>query len=630
LAVLHRQGERWRLLVAERRGALSILEARTLVGEPWAAVAEARERHGFERVVVVAPGRATVARCTGLPAGTSEEMAAAVSLMGEAQLPETLPSHRRAAGVVPDTERPGFRTALMTGWTPDAEATAPELPEALQDLRITWTTPVAALAALRGALGAALYADPNDGAVSMIAGGAERTFARVLVESPSGFWRSVAQVAGETAAAAGVPAPQVTLNAVGPALRLDPRSVETLKEDVHEMPDRAEWLNDYGIALGAAMVATSPDPLVRPLAGMLESAPVVREPALTRAVHWLAAPRNAWGVVAASVLVMLLSPLAFGAARLWLVNMKVKGGADSLMKAQSQSARQQVMIEQLGQSRWPMSKLFADVSDATPQGIVVESLRIATDQGVTIQGTAESAQLISVLQSNLNATKLFSNVKPNRIESTGNSVAFDISADVVHPYFDAKPSDDWAAKPLAVRLYGEGASNTATPSGGGSRRGGEATAAREGGRRGRERVADSGGSEGSDRSGGAERGDGGERRGGRGRDRGAERPSEASPKPAPANAADAPKPITDEQIKALDNISAMREMVSRRTFSQKAGLDSSTKGRLEDEVNRLKARLDQLRSGGGAGGATPAATGGTGATGATGATGSTGATGGKP
>src|SRR5437763_92257 len=80
VAVLHRQGERWRLLIAERRGVLSILEARTVSGEPWAPLAEARGRHGFDRCVVVAPGRATVARCAGLPAGAADEMASAASL----------------------------------------------------------------------------------------------------------------------------------------------------------------------------------------------------------------------------------------------------------------------------------------------------------------------------------------------------------------------------------------------------------------------------------------------------------------------------------------------------------------------------------------------------------------------
>src|SRR4051812_41249760 len=171
---LHRQGERWRMVVLERQERGAIVEARTLITDPWPAVLEAAERHGTRRVVVVAPGRATVARCAGVPTGPAEEMFAAVSLMAEAQLPESLPAHRRSAAVIPDSERPGLRTALMTGWTQDGEAGFGPAPESLE---VTYTTPIAALAALRAGTGAALYADPVEGAISMVAGGDEKTFA---------------------------------------------------------------------------------------------------------------------------------------------------------------------------------------------------------------------------------------------------------------------------------------------------------------------------------------------------------------------------------------------------------------------------------------------------------------------
>jgi hypothetical protein len=588
VAVLHRQGERWRLLVAERKGTLAVLEARTLSGDPWTALVEAAERHGFKRVVGVAPGRATVARSASVPAGPGEALGEAVALMGEAQLPESLPAHRRAAGLIPDIERPGLRTALMTGWAIDVKTAAPSTPIGLE---VTWTTPIAALAALRSEGGSALYADPGEGAVAMLAGGIEKTFARVLVEdTAAGFWRSVAQVAGETSAAAGAPVLQVPVGAVGPVLRLDTRSAGALHTAVHEVPDRAEWLNDYGIALGAALLATSPDPLLRPLAGMLEAAPVVQEPIATRALKWVAKPRNAVVVIAASVALMFLGPLALGAARLAIMNAKAGGVADR-MKGRDESARRSAMIQQLEANRWPMSKLMADISAAVPVGVVVETLRISTDQGVTISGTAEghgsgddsrtAPELVNLLQSNLNDAKLFSNVRLSRIDSTGSSSDFEVTADVANPYATAKPAEDFASKPLAERLYGPGASNTTAPSGG-KRRADSGGGVRES-RRNRDRA---------DRS--EQRVDSG------GDGPKAERPREsAGTKPVPVNLADAPKALTDDQIKAFEEAEARKEMVSRRIFSQKAGVDAATKTRLEDEVNRIKARLDQLRSAGG-------------------------------
>jgi hypothetical protein len=296
---------------------------------------------------------------------------------------------------------------------------------------------------------------------------------------------------------------------------------------------------------------------------------------------------------------MLLSPLAFGAARVWLVNAKARGGAERL-RAQDQSARQQAMIEQLAISRWPMTKLLADVSASVPQGITVESLRIATDQGVQIQGTAESAELVSTMQSNLNATKLLSNLRPNRIESTGSSVEFDISADVVNPYFPAKPADDWSTRTLAVRLYGEGASNTSTPSGTGrARRGGDSGAS----------VREPGGRRVRDRGGDSENGDR------RGREARAERPAEAAPPPKLAPG-EAPPALTDEQIRAMTADAAKSEMVKRRLAAGRAA-DSPTRTRLNAEADRLREHANASRA------AAPAP--GSGAP-----TGATGASGGKP
>ncbi|MEX2219384.1 MAG: PilN domain-containing protein [Phycisphaerales bacterium] len=584
VGALHRQGDRWRLLILEGRGEGAVLEARTLAADPWGAVADATERHRLERVVVVAPGRATVARCAGVPTGTPEEMGAAASLMAEVQLPESLPAHRRSAAVIPDEERPGLRTALLTGWAPDGRGPSDAAPEGTD---VSYTTPIAALAALRGGTGAALYADPHEGAVSMIAGGAERTLVRVLVEESAGggFWRAVSLISAETAAAAGVPAPAVSPGSVGPALRLDPRSLARLRSAVRDVPDRAEWLNDYGVALGAALLATSPDLLLRPLASLRESAPVIREPVLSRAVGWLAIPRNAWVVVAASLALLLLGPLALGAARLAIVEAKARGLPDG--KERGESARRQAMVAQLERSRWPMTKLLADVSAAAPVGVVADTVRISTDQGVTITGTAESPEQVNVLQSNLNDTRLFSDVRVNRVESTPAGVDFDITASVSSPYANVtvKPETDFAARPLAVRLYGdEKATNTATPVP--RRRSGESTtsaAAPREGRRGRDRGGDGEGAPAPRITG----------------DR-AERPREGvSTRAAPPNPGDAPKPLTDEQIAAMDQPTATREMVQRRVFSQKAGLEAGTKQRLEDEVNRLKARLDQLRAAGG-------------------------------
>lgn len=62
--------------------------------------------------------------------------------------------------------------------------------------------------------------------------------------------------------------------------------------------------------------------------------------------------------------------------------------------------------------------------------------------------------------------------------------------------------------------------------------------------------------------------------------------------------------MKDEQIAKMEKVTAMKEMVTRRTYPQKnPSLDASTKRRLEDEVTKLQERIKALNAGGGKAGA---------------------------
>lgn len=582
VAALHRQSGNIRLVVLANRNGVSLVEARTLDKE--SGLAELLTQLKVDKLVRVAPAKETVARCASVPAGSSEELGAAASLLAEAQLPESIATHRRAAGIVPEGDGSLGRMALLVGW--QGAAAAPQDSEVEE----TWTTPAASLAALRQGIGSAVYADVDDGSISLLAFGTTRSVARVLVESaptPGVFSRSVGVVVGETCSAAGANVPGMHINSTGIILSLDPASLAAVSRLVTGVPDKKEWFEQYGIALGAAIIALSKDPLLRTLASMKAAAPVKRQSVPERAVTWLSRPRNAWGLLAASVAVLLLGPLVIAAGRLSILESKSVGLGDKKQE-RAESARRTAMHKQLEISRWPMTKLLGDISGAIPVGVTTESIRLASDQGLSIQGSAENSDLINKMQENLNATKLLANVKLNRTESSGSGVEFDVTADVVNPYVKASGVDDFAAKPLAVRLYGEGASNTATP----KNKGKEGTSAPPSTRitsRGNdrpERATNSGG--------GGERADRGDRNG----SRASEEPKRPSASTTPG---EAPPPLTDDQIKKMDKPTAMKEWASRKTYPQKnANTDAATKSRLDEEVRKLREQMDKAGAPGGA------------------------------
>src|ERR1043165_4211601 len=223
-AALHRQGGKWRLVIVANRSGVTLVEARTL--ENQNGLAALLGEHKVTRLVRVAPARETVARCASVPAGTSDELGAAASLLAEAQLPESIAAHRRAAGIVPNGDGTTGRMALLVGWQGGAEKPL------LEEIEETWTTPAAALSTLRQGKGtSAVYADAGEGAMSLLVFGSPKAVARVLGgEAPTtnAFARAVTGVVGETCSAVGAPSPGTPMNSSGVILSLDPAAMSAV------------------------------------------------------------------------------------------------------------------------------------------------------------------------------------------------------------------------------------------------------------------------------------------------------------------------------------------------------------------------------------------------------------------
>jgi Tfp pilus assembly protein PilN len=569
LAAVCRAEDQWRLVVADASGGkLSIVEART-VRDPGGLeqLQQVLREQKVGLVIRLAPAQESVARAMPMPAGAAEALPPALGLLAEAELPETLPPHRRAAGAIGSG---AARAALLTGWAGAAPA---PLTGFLEEV---WTTPAAALAGLRQRSGYAVATSAGSGVISVVASGADRTIARVLREDNGpGVWdRAVQTAITDTLRAVGVelaprPGP-------APEILLDTESLLALKSRVTGLREESRWISEYALPIGALLLAASPDPLLHPLCSLTASGKATRDPLPERAAAWLSRPRHAAAVAGAAVAIMLLAPLGFAAARLAVLHAKSSGLSDAI-QARKSVADQAALYAQLETIRWPMTKLLADIASCTPVGVVVDNLRISTDQNISIQGTAETYEQLNSFQKNLAQSRVFKDVAVPRYETSEKLTSFELSAAVANPASPLKADEDFAAKPLAVRLYGEKATNTTPPlpPRGKELREARAPAARStpGGEIGGSRSARSG------EAASERRAEGGESR-----------------RPQTGDSDALPAALTEEQIGKMDLKASMREWSTRKSYEMThPKLEAADKARLEDEITKTKARMDEAK-----------------------------------
>lgn len=562
VAAVDAVGSRVSVVVARAAGpsgAVHVVEARKFSAGDKTGVGALCERLKVASVVRVAPADACTARAASVPSGDAAGMLAAASLLAEGELLSDVPAHRRAGGLLPGHReaRPGVRAVLLTAWV-RGEGGA-RLTEKAEE---RWTTPPAALAALRGTAALAYTARPEQNAVCVLVTGEAATVARVVVEDgeDTAAWNAaVSQVVHDSGTAAGALGLDVS---AGEVIHIA-GGLDDLRGRVQGARVDEAWLTEYGIALGAAMVALDAPSGIAPLASMHAVAPRERVPAPVRIASWISRPAVAWTIGTAAALVLVAGPWALARQRAEIST----GKAGQLEEAKSKTkdlGLRAAAYEQLEVARWPMTKVLADIAGAAPVGVTIEDARVSVEQGVTLRGVAKSRELVNELERNLGATKVFRSIKQNRNESkAGGGAEFDLSAqvDTSQVHMPVKPVEDFAAKNLAARLHGDGASNTAMPVG--------AKRAAPAGSRGSGRA--SSGSDTVDTS----------RRG------------------ASAPSAEAPPALTDAEINAMDRSTAMKGWSTRRSFLQRnSGIDPTVKQRLEDEVTKLKDRMQKAGEGG--------------------------------
>ncbi|MGD9689246.1 MAG: PilN domain-containing protein [Phycisphaerales bacterium] len=557
-------GGGWSVLVLRVDPNLGVEHASTYEDHDLAGLAGAISRARADRVVRVIPLGQTMCRPVPgatAPAGDPREVALALELIAEAQMGTAAPVHRRSAGRLP------VGGLVAAGWSGNG-IVSPEVRIAgLTDA--IWVPSVAALSALGAQAGASLAvaAERDSGAIAVVGGragvgaggSAASSVARVTRDDgeDAEAWRdaveAAVQSAGETLGLGDVSPGDVSGRVSVRVFSFDRGGSGSPRWQLSGVPDQdSAWLDRYGLLLGAGLAAADDDPAAHTLLSMTPEPVIPPEPRLLQWTQWLARPARASAVLAVCAAIVLGWPLA--AAWIRHDRLSALAKADRADEAAELAARQQAEFYQLLRDRrWPMTKLLSDLTTTLPQGMTLESVAVEYGQRVKANGTAETSQALTEWVAALRATRIFDDPRTPIQDSTGGGVKFELTAQVAQPLTVGGKTIATPAVPLAPVSSGP---SGASP----SRSSDDRTSTNDS----RSRTA--------------------ERRG----------------TPPGAAKIEAPAPLSDAEIAAMDRATAMREWTQRRTFPQKhPEIDEETKKRLLDEAEKCQARMKSLAGTGG-------------------------------
>lgn len=569
--IAQRQAGSARFLLGKiTRGVLSIERITAMPVEAEAdrnAVATMAAKAKPDVIAVLVPAARTSANMPKVepPTGSPGDIAAALTLLAEAHLPGTYPSHRRAGFVLGSGEQ---ARAVVLGWAGDADSLG--LP------RIdVWIPELAVLAYAAGSAGLAALADTTTGGFAILRSGAAPQ-ARSVVLAPPGAATLMAKAQQQIELSGGDEGSGTYRDeALGTMLVL-PAAMRSLSTGTEPI-SRAGLLS-----LAGRMMA---DGAMAPALEMSDRPAAVKQSLAVRVITTLGQPRVAAACGVAAMLVIAGAPLAFAYARLSALkaaSAELASGDDAVDAAQKQFDLYELMTSK----RWPMARLMAEVTTTAPQGLLLESLTIEHGRRIGISGQFSEATQVGDYVDALGKAKVLEDVKNPTTESA--SQRFQISAAVsanavVALGGKAKPPAASAAAssggtaPAPATDSGSGpAAAAAAPAGNTGSRGNRNTPAATTGNRGN----NGGGGRGTNASTAPSTAAGGN---------GQAAPASSGPKPPP----DA---ISDATINALDRSGTMKEWLTRRAASQRPDLTDEVKTRLTEEVAKLKARLDLLNS----------------------------------
>ncbi|MHC5005048.1 MAG: hypothetical protein ACYTJ0_18215 [Planctomycetota bacterium] len=474
LVVLHRAGDGWYALAASlKTNPPRILDSRTFSDEEAGRIGDWIDRHRAAEVIRVLPAGAVICRTCSLPVAEPDQLVEALQLQAEAQLAGVAPDYRTGLAVLHPAPGETSRTGIVVAWPPAAEIEPITTGAALR-----FAPDVAALAALLNGerpTGPLVWGDRRDGSLALAlthSNGAALRATREDGEEEMPWDECVGRILAETALSAGHTASFV--QSIVQSTRDELRSLEpgharlvlpadissSLQHRVQGAGPEATWWNQFGIAVGALLARTSD------LAALtqLELEPPRETPSLVRStVERLSRPATAVRMVVLALLVLGLGPMALNAGRLQLLKLK-HGTIDEQLRTVERAKNVHAMYRELGEQRWTMTKLLADLSNNTPLGIELEQVRITQGDSISVAGSVVSYEGLSPpevaakMQSQLFDSRMFEDVTLRREEVNNlGGYEFELSAKVGRPHRRVKydPQTDFAVRSYREFLYGD-------------------------------------------------------------------------------------------------------------------------------------------------------------------------------
>lgn len=550
-------------------------EQRRFAASEFAALRGWLRERGVGVVIRVAPSSQVLVRTVKAPEEGRDRaaLASAMELLAESELPAHLPWYRRTGGVVPGSSP----SALVVGWHRPAagNAEADPLAAALEGFRQIWSSEAVALAwMLREASGEVpvfmASLDRAAGAAVLAVRAGERLAIRSLRAPADDERRWSAAINAALAELArglgeGVAAPRIE---AGQADRL-------IRCAAGQRPQREP---DEAIPTALVQAFATGDPAARALFNLHATEPRRSEGLARATVGWLSHPVRAVAVSAACIGALLLVPLGVAYARhAWLKQQMA--GVTGLEERLSEAEQRVAFYGLLREKRWPMTKLLADIAMCAPEGITLDVLEINQGEPISIRGVARSNDLVTTFRENLIKTKVFDSIATPNLGSTADGVQFQVQARVspTGATYRGNPIDDFAARPLGQRMYGEAWTHQGSADAGDD---GGATEMKSRVGRAASDVPSRREPSSSPRASGD---------------------SKAGGRASESSAETVPPPLSDAEIARLDRTRAMLEWAKRKKAATTAGLDAGTAQRLRDESDKAKARMDALKESAGGG-----------------------------
>lgn len=479
LAVLHRVGGTWRVLIASaRNGRASVLEAGEFPADKSGEIEARLAANRAGRVICVLPAAGVICRTATLPNAEPEQLQQALRLQAEAHLPADAPAHRTAMTVLPAAPGETSRTGIILTWPQAAKVSAPPV----TGRPLTYVPTVAALAALLDGLRPAdplMWLDRADGSLALAithANGAMFRTTREEATSTEDWKRRVTSVLAETALNAGHTGPFVdalvqreaqTIASVDPdgaLLVMPPEIIDAARAQLDGTRADGTWWSTYGIAAGVLLAATGE---FAPLTTLLD-APAIEKPSpFLKAGEALSRPRTAVMTVIICLLILGLAPVAASGLRLGILRLR-HPHIEEQVRDVEQRKEELAMYAALEKQAWCSSKLLADIVCNTPEGIELEEIRLQrSNNSFSARGEARphkdrsAKEVVALMQEQLLASRIFDKIDltwgdPNAY----GYYQFDLSAKIEDPHrrqrYEPGGDLDYQNWPLADRQRGAG------------------------------------------------------------------------------------------------------------------------------------------------------------------------------